>query len=447
MQSITMGLRWIFMSFRYLGVKCRLRLLFVVTWIMAGVGHEAWADDATTPPNIVLIIADDLGWGDVGFHDGVARTPNLDTMAKRGIELNRFYVQPLCSPTRAALLTGRSPIDVGVTQPVGGEQPGLSLHEHLMPESFGDAGYQTALVGKWHLGGGRREGDEYLPHHRGFDHFYGHVGGGIDYYTHAPGGRDRIDWQRNGQTIDEPGYSTDLIADEAVRLIEGRDASRPLLLVVSFNAVHTPLSAPQDLIDGYAGKGNEQARTYYAMIEAMDRGVGRVIAAIDEAGMTRNTLVMFFSDNGPARSVDASSTGPLNGAKGSVLEGGVRVPALMVWPGVLPAGEVREQVAYVEDVFPTFAGLADVTPGNSEPLAGIDLWPALRDDRSVPTRIRRVLSKRGASVTDGRWKLVSIRRGQHTTTALYDLQGDPNETLDLAEEHPAIVARLKKLMP
>ena len=225
-------------------------------------------------PNVIVILADDLGSADLGCYGSEIETPNLDRLAGQGVRFTHFHSFPLCSPTRAALMTGRSPMRCGVAYHV--IRPwlsyGLPLEEHILPQTFKAAGYQTAITGKWHLGHSQVK---YLPHSRGFDHAYGHVNGAIDYYTHIRDGG--LDWHRNGKSVREEGYSTDLLAAEACRWIRSRDRSRPFFLYVPFNAPHSPLQAPKPLIEKYAGIKDERRRVFAAMVDAMDSAAGRKI--------------------------------------------------------------------------------------------------------------------------------------------------------------------------
>ena len=297
-------------------------------------------------PNVVIILADDLGTADVGFRGSEIQTPNIDRLAREGTQFDRFYSFPVCSPTRSALMTGRSPMRLGVAYSV--IRPwlsyGLPAEEHLMPETFRAAGYQTAMAGKWHLGHSQAR---FLPHRRGFDEAYGHLNGAIDYYTHVRDGG--LDWQRNGRSVREEGYTTDLLAAEAVRQIRGRDKGRPFFLYLAFNAPHTPLQAPQALIDKYARIPDQRRRTFAAMVDAMDSGVGRVLGALDDEGIAGSTIVLFFSDNGGPTNQGARNT-PLRGAKATTFEGGIRVPAVLRWPGQVRQGEKSKQVFTAMDV-------------------------------------------------------------------------------------------------
>ncbi|MBT5560447.1 MAG: sulfatase-like hydrolase/transferase, partial [Proteobacteria bacterium] len=270
-------------------IKNQLSLLAFLPLIFVSV-----VKGAGDTPNVVFIIADDLGFNDVGYNGSEIRTPRLDAMANEGLQLDRFYAHPVCSPTRAALMTGQSPTRLGVIRPISKiEKKGLPLDRTILPQFFSEAGYQTLMVGKWHLGHARTE---YLPTSRGFEHFYGHVTGGIGFWDKVHGGG--YDWQRNGTTVREDGYTTHLIADEAVQLIEDRDTARPLFLYAAFNAPHLPNEAPEETINSYPDIENINRRTHAAMVTELDTAVGRIIDALGAADMLDNTIVWFISDNG-----------------------------------------------------------------------------------------------------------------------------------------------------
>src|SRR5205823_3781658 len=261
----------------------------IVALLVAG---EATA--AAPRPNIVFLLADDLGSHDVGWRGGEIKTPHLDKLARSGARLEQFYVQPVCSPTRAALMTGRYPLrhglQVGVVRPWA--QYGLPLEERTLPEALRDAGYETAICGKWHLGHFR---PEYLPTRRGFDHQYGHYNGALDYFTPVRDGG--FDWHRDDTECRDEGYTTHLLAKEALRLIRGRDKAKPLFLYVPFNAVHAPHQVPESYKAPYASLP-EPRRTYAGMVAAMDEAIGQIAAALDETGIRKDTLIVFASDNG-----------------------------------------------------------------------------------------------------------------------------------------------------
>lgn len=397
-------------------------------------------------PNVVIFLADDLGWADVGFHGSEIQTPNIDRLAAQGTQLNRFYSCPLCSPTRAALHTGKHPIRLGLGYTV--IRPwapfGLPAEESTIANVFHDAGYETAMAGKWHLG--HFEG-RYFPGKRGYDHSYGHFNGAIDYYTHEREGG--IDWHRNGKALREEGYSTDLIANEAARHIRQRNKSKPLFLYVPFNAPHSPLQAPKEALDRYASIKDEKRRTFAAMTDRMDAGVGAVLKALDDQGIAGDTLVLFFSDNGGPTGLGARNT-PLRGAKGSTWEGGTRVPAVVRFPGRIAAGAKSEQVMTVMDVLPTVAESAGIE--FKRVMDGRSQWDTLRTGKTVP-REDLFFSIESAQKfhfalhrADGpaQWKLVCEEDSKDAKRelSLFRLDQDATESNNLASANPGIVQEL-----
>jgi arylsulfatase B len=391
-------------------------------------------------PNVVLFLADDLGWNDVGFHGSPIRTPHIDRIAAQGVRFTQLYAFPLCSPTRAALMTGRSPMRYGLVYSVirPWSPYGLPADEPTMAETFRAMGYRTAMVGKWHLGHAHRR---MLPNARGFDHFYGFVNADIDYYQHTHVGG--LDWQRNGRSVREEGYSTDLLGAEAVRLIERRDRGKPLFLYCAFNAVHTPLQAPEDLVRKYEHIAQPNRRKYAAMTESMDNAIGRVLAAIDAQGMARDTLVLFLSDNGGPPGAGGSNT-PLRGGKMTTYEGGIRVAGALRFPGkVQAAGEVR-QLMHVMDILPTLAAAAGGAPPFPKELDGKNMWPQIRGAPPVEREPFFFASKRNETadynfaVRSGDWKLVREGAAQ----SLFNLAQDPYEKTDVAAANRAVEARL-----
>lgn len=399
---------------------------------------------ASKPPHIVILLADDLGWRDVGYNDSEIRTPHIDRLATQGLRFERFSSFPLCSPTRSALMTGRSPIRYGVVyatiEPF--DSHGVPVEEHFMCESFKAAGYETAMTGKWHLGHTHRK---FLPNARGFDHSYGHLNGRIDYYTHDREGG--LDWHRDCKTLDEKGYTTELIANEAVRLIRGRDRNQPLFLYVPFNAPHAPLQPPPRFNENYQRIQDEDRRTYCAMVEYMDDAIGRILGALDNQGMGRDTIVLFFSDNG-GNLGQGGNNEPLRGGKRTTFEGGLRVPAVMRWPARLKAGGRSNQLISVLDVFPTLAAAAAVTPRNQLPLDGRNLWPVIEGGK---TEARENLffgtgsgSAFSYAVYQREWKLVRVisRKGQPHINHLFRVEEDLGEQHDLAGKYPGVVRDL-----
>lgn len=407
-----------------------------------------------TKPNIVYILADDLGYADVGFTGGTdIKTPQLDALAAAGARLTQFYAQPVCSPTRAALLSGRYPmrhgLQVGVVRPWA--QYGLPLGERTLPQALKEAGYETALVGKWHLGHFERA---YLPTRRGFDHQYGHYNGQIDYFTHVRDGG--FDWHRDDRASHDEGYSTHLIAREAVRLIREIGGRKPLFLDVSFNAVHAPLMVPDRYKQPYAHL-DEPRRTYAGMVAAMDEAVGQIVAALEEKGLRENTLIVFSSDNGGPQPGRVTSNGRFRAGKTTLYEGGVRVAAFATWKGRIRPGSVVSAPLHVVDWYPTLLKLAGVGGTPPLPLDGRDAWPAIASGKPSPhDEILLNATPRTGAIRVGDWKLVingnynevpDIENGRARTTQpiveLFNLADDPYEEHDLAGAQPEKLKALR----
>ncbi len=420
--------------------------------------HAAGArNGASAPrPNIVFFLADDLGWSDVGFHGGEIKTPHLDQLAAAGARLESFYVQPVCSPTRAALLTGRYPmrhgLQVGVVRPWA--QYGLPLEERTLAETLREASYFTAICGKWHLGHFQRA---YLPTQRGFVHQYGHYNGALDYFTHERDGG--FDWHRNDEVCRDEGYTTTLLGDEAVRLIEKHDFANPMFLYVPFNAPHSPLQALDEHLQQVAHIENPKRRAYAAMVHCLDEQVGRVVAALQQRGAIENTLFIFSSDNGGPTDLGATN-GKLRAGKGTLYEGGVRVAAFANWKGKIEPGAIIDEPLHMVDWFPTLAKLAGAAPPSApdRPLDGKDIWPVLTQGKPSPHEdILLNTTPSGGAVRAGDWKLIvrndagaaqddatptaprpkKKRRNAPTneTVELFNLANDPSERRNLANEH------------
>ncbi|MCF7974159.1 MAG: arylsulfatase [Phycisphaerae bacterium] len=407
------------------------------------------AGPAPEKPNIVFLLADDLGFKDVGYQGGTIKTPHIDKLAVQGTRFDQFYVQPVCSPTRSSLMTGRYPsrygFQVGVVRPWA--RHGLPLAERTLAQALKEAGYTTAICGKWHLG---HLDHSYLPTSRGFDHQYGHYNGALDYFTHI---RDKgLDWNRDDKPLRETGYTTTLIGDESVRLIAQHDVSKPLFLYVPFNAPHSPFQAPASYLDMYKHIETRNKRAFAAMVTCMDDAIGRIVAALDQRGMRHNTLVFFCSDNGGMNMV--SDNGPLRGEKGLLYEGGIRVPALAVWPGVLKAGAVVKEPLHMVDMYPTLVKLAGGRLEQPLPLDGKDAWSAITGERPTPHKeILLNTSPYNGAIRLGDWKL--IRNGklranyigekpQEDTYELFNLADDPYEKNDLSQKEPAKLKELQR---
>lgn len=410
---------------------------------------QAFSAPAEKKPNILYILADDLGYEDTGFM-GSKRilTPELDKLAKDGTVLTSFYVQPLCSPTRAALMTGRYPSHTGMYTVVGpGAGWGLGLGERTLAEALGEAGYETAIVGKWHLGATGL----YRPTQRGFDHQYGCLEGLIDYYKHEWHGPD---WYRDDKPIQEEGYSTHLIAKEACRLIREHSTDKPLFLYLAFNAPHSPYQVPDSYLKPFADLP-EQRRLYAGMVAAMDEAVGQVIATLKEKGILDNTVVIFSSDNGATRyggtkadqwaknpeTAWPGSNAPLRMYKNTIFEGGVRGCAFVSWPGHVPAGKRLDEPLHVIDWYPTLVKLAGGSLEQKLPLDGQDIWPVLTEGAKSPHEMVLLCGSdaKSASLRVGDWKLLHGEKGDQ----LYNLAADIGETNDLAATHPEKVKELR----
>jgi arylsulfatase A-like enzyme len=412
------------------------------------------AGAAETKPNIVYIVADDLGWKDVGFNGCTdIKTPNLDKLAENGAKFSQFYAQPMCTPTRAALMTGRYPFRYGLQTIVipGPAGYGLATNEWLLPQALKEAGYNTAIIGKWHLGHGDTK---YWPRQRGFDYQYGAMIGELDYYTHSDAGV--LDWFRNNKPVHEKGYTTQLLGDDAVKYINDQSADKPFYLYLAFNAPHTPYQAPQDYIDRYKNIADPTRRTYAGMVTYLDDEIGRVVAALDEKGLRDNTLIVFQSDNGGTRNAmfagqmaDLSKTklpcdnGPYRDGKGTLFEGGTRVCALANWRGHIKPGTVDGMV-HVVDMYPTIVNLAGASTSNCLPLDGLDVWSTISTNTPSPRTelVYNVEPFRGA-IREGDWKLI-WRTLIPTSVDLYNLADDPYETNNVAAAHPDTVAAMQQ---
>jgi arylsulfatase A-like enzyme len=406
-------------------------------------------------PNIVHIVADDLGWKDVGFNGAIdIKTPNLDKLAAEGAKFTQFYVQPMCTPTRAALMTGRYPFRYGLQTIVIPTAAGYGLDttEWLMPQCLKEAGYNTAIIGKWHLGHADKK---YWPKQRGFDYQYGAMIGELDYFTHEEHGV--LDWFRDNKPVREKGYTTQLIGEDAVKYINAQNPNKPFYLYLTFNAPHTPYQAPQEYIDRYKNITEPTRRTYAAMVTCMDDEIGRVVAAIDKKGLRDNTLVIFQSDNGGTRSkmftgqmADVSKiqipcdNGPYRDGKGMLYEGGTLVCAFANWPGHIKPGSTVDGIIHAVDMYPTFAKLAGASTAKSKPLDGMDVWQTISEGKPSPrTEVIYNVEPFRAALRDGDWKLV-WRTILPSNIELFNLAEDPYEKNNLAGAHPEKVAAMQQ---
>jgi len=404
-------------------------------------------------PNIVFVIADDLGWADIGYHNTEVLTPNLDKLAKESVRLQRHYVMPTCTPTRIGLMTGRYPSRLGVLSPAYGnvfDEDSITLAQALR-----NGGYKTSISGKWHMG----SPPECTPLKYGFDTSYGYFHGQIDPYTHLYKTGVRS-WHRNDQYLDEAGHATDLITDEAVRVVES-DHDKPFFLYVAYSVPHYPLDEPDEWTSLYKGKIENRSRLWNAAsITHMDAGIGRIVEAVDRKGIRENTLIVFVSDNGGQKSWYSKTqykgryadkphdvlgdNRPLRGWKTDVYEGGIRVPAMANWPGVLEAGDMLAPV-HIVDWMPTFCKLAGHSPKIDLKWDGKDIWPLIQS-RAAHAKPRTLYWRTpGAqAIRRGDWKLIVDK--QQRVVGLYDVVADPYEENDMAKRHPNRVNDLEQLL-
>ena len=410
-------------------------------------------DEAGSRPNIVFLLADDMGWAQPGFNGGNPElTPNIDRLAAESLRLTQYYAHSVCAPTRGAFLTGRyafrnwmdwrsedfgkpsylKALGLTLAHNEQGEPTrrihALDTNERTVAEALQEAGYRTAIVGKWHCG-------EWLPEHlpmaQGFMHQYGHYAWGIDYYTktivhNAPARFAVYDWHRNQQPIQEEGYSTDLFAAEAERVIAKQSKDQPFFLYVPFNAVHGPLNEPPKYADKYEVRD--------AMLKTLDDAVGRIITALEKHGFLENTLLVFTNDNGP---VEEEMSRPYRGTKNTTFEGGVRMPCLVHWPGHTKAGSTNDGMMFVADWYSTFITLAGGKHEQELPVDALDMTPLLFAGETSPRR--EIIFEVAGSV-----RLPTIRSGDYKLMGdmLFDIKHDPYEKTDIADKHPEIVKRL-----
>lgn len=401
------------------------------------VGSFARTTEDNKHPNIVIVLADDLGWGDVGYHGSSIKSPNLDNLAETAIRLNRFYVAPVSTPTRAGTLTGRYPNRMGVRHVVipPWRDYGIEPNEIFLPQELEKAGYKhRAVIGKWHLGHSRKK---YYPLNKGFTHFYGHLNGAIDYFSHKREGE--LDWHDDWESSYDKGYSTDLLTEHAVECIKDyADENKPFFVYVAYNAPHAPLQAKDEdlMLYGFnpteprfgkgdkTGRGNNREQTYAAMVTSLDRGIGQIIQALKDTDEFENTLFLFFSDNGP----DVGSSGELRGRKFLEYEGGVRVPALISWPAKFDGKRTIDQVMGYVDVMPTIMEI--LGQQSTAEFDGMSMLSILTGEKES---IERNLYLGLGAVVSNEWKF--IEKGHNTkmkmdSNMLFKIDTDPfNKTM------------------
>jgi arylsulfatase A-like enzyme len=406
-------------------------------------------------PNILLIVADDMGWADVGYHGSLIRTPQIDRLASQGVVLEQHYVAAMCTPTRAALLTGRYWSRFGNTTP--SNERVLPWETWTLARALKQNGYTTHIAGKWHLG----SKPEWGPKKFGFDYSYGSLAGGVHPYNHLYKMEPWMKtWHRNDTLIEEEGHVTDLIGAEAVKFIEAAN-NNPFFIYVPFTAVHDPFDEPKKWLES-ASHIEPDRRQYAACVQHMDATIGKMIEALDRTGQRENTLVIFFSDNGgtdgdgsllyPGGMANAPIKGlnhPLRGWKTQVYEGGIRVPAFIHWPKALKPAKVTTPV-HVTDWMPTICALLDIPEAENAKWDGVNIWPLFRGEKNPALSNREFycqgIHSESAALHQGNWKLVIHHHKSADKTELFDLSSDPYEKNDLYAKNPELVATMLKAL-
>ncbi len=423
-------------------------------------GAMTVASHAAERPNILFIVADDLGWADIGYHNPEMRTPNLDRLAREGVDLDFHYVQPECTPTRVALMTGRYPSRFGNHCTQASTEHAYPFETLTMAKMLAALGYDTALIGKWHMG----SKPEWGPNQHGFAYSYGCLGGVVGAFDHRyqPGSAYEKTWHRNGGFIEEKGHVTDLIACDTVQWLKRERGGKPFFLYLPFTAVHTPLVEEKKWLEANAQIADPDRRLFAAAATHMDSAVGEVLAALEAAGQRANTLILFTSDNGghhkayagghypppdPSLKVGFTSNQPLRGGKAQAYEGGIRVPAFAHWPGRLKPHQ-HSAPMHAVDWLPTLAALTGFVPPADAKWDGQNVWPQLVQTDAAPTPQRTLYwvwnrMRAFEALRHGDWKIV--RNGQEKPWELFDLAHDPLEATDLASAHPERVRELDML--
>jgi arylsulfatase A-like enzyme len=408
---------------------------------------DIFAQNRAAPPNIIYIMADDLGYADVGCYGRPdLKTPNIDRIAARGVRFLQGYANSaVCSATRTALITGRYQyrLRVGLEEPLGGNMIGLPPEHPTLPYLLKKAGYGTTLVGKWHLG----QLPNFGPLQSGYDHFYGFRGGGVDYYRHTPGPGPNEDLWDDDVRVHQVGYLTDLLGNRAVDVVNGyAKARQPFFVSLHFNAPHWPWEAPGDEAEserlraqnrGLAAYDGGSQKTYQKMIVAMDQAIGRVLKALDDNRLTNNTIVIFTSDNGGER---FAMTWPFTGRKTELLEGGLRIPSIISWPARIPQGKTSDQVSITMDWMPTLLAAAGTSPDPALPPDGMNLLPHLTANAAPVSRTLYWRYKANAqrAIRDGDMKFLKIL----DNTFLFNVVEDPMERANLKERQKDVYDRL-----
>lgn len=453
---------------------------------------EAAVAGAADKPHILFILADDQGYHDIGYHRSEIRTPVLDSLAAQGVKLENYYIQPICTPSRSQLITGRYQIHTGLQHSIiRPRQPNcLPLGQVTLPQKLQEVGYSTHMVGKWHLGFYKKD---CLPTRRGFDTFFGTLTGSTDYYTYdncdGPGvcgfdlhDGENVAWEHSGK------YSTQLYAQKVIKILASHSPKEPLFIYLAFQAVHTPLQSPKKYIYQYRSLGNVARRKYAAMVTCMDEAIGNITAALKRYGYYQNTVMIYSTDNG-AQPFSGGSNWPLRGRKGTYWEGGIRGIGFVHSPLIRKKGRVSRALIHITDWYPTLVSLAGGNLTVTPPLDGYNIWQTISRGKRSPRKeiLHNIdplhsLAKSGsleeglgiwntgvqAAIRTGDWKLLTgdpgysdwippqtlpslpgiwwnlerQRSGSHRTVWLFNITADPYERVEVSAEHPAVVRRL-----
>lgn len=406
---------------------------------------------AQKQPNIVVIVADDMGWADVGYHGSEIRTPNIDRLCKAGVELDQHYVAPMCTPTRVSFLTGRYWSRFGNNSPNNNRV--LPWDTVTLAKLLKDHGYRTGMSGKWHLGSLPQWGGKKF----GFEHTYGSLAGGVNPYNHLyKYDPYKETWHRNDVRVKEEGHATDLFTREAIRFIQDKKEDK-FFLYLPYTAVHTPFDEPQEWLDRVSHLDKDRQQ-YAACAEHFDHCIGQIVDTLEKEALLDNTIILFFSDNGgtkgddsdkyPGSTVNSKIKGlntPLKGWKTNLYEGGVRVPAFIYWKGQLTPHK-NTSIVHAMDWMPTFAKLLDLQPSKDLKWDGHDIWPLLKGQQQNHNRSLYWLgvAKKSSAYRENDWKLVWHHKNDHKE--LYNIAKDPNEANNLVKDYPERVLSMTQLI-
>jgi arylsulfatase A-like enzyme len=438
-------------------IKILQRVLFVYCGLLVVTSAQS-ADEGKKKPNVITIIIDDAGWKDVSYQGGEIATPEIDRMAENSIRFSQFYTYSTCTPTRAALLTGRAPSRSGIVYPIQHDDNyGIPADAETLAEVFQHNGYTTALIGKWHLGVQK----EFSPNAHGFDYQYGMLGGWFDQYTRI-NPKTGYDWSVDGEIIEgEIGHTTDLLTGNAVRYIED-SGERPFFMYLSYTAPHVPIQVDDNWVEPYKGKFDTETRVGYAgMMAHLDYSIGKVITALEKQGILENTLIVFLSDNGPSapgkkwyipadkftinffgNDGEYGAVGELRGWKSSPYEGGIRVPAFIYWKNKLESKEWKDPVI-VQDLYPTIIGLAGLEIKGDYKIESRDIF---NTDKDASFYWRTPVN---VALRHGDWKLIIQNKSpyeEELKTELFNIEEDISESNDCSETHPDKLNELLEIM-